>query len=282
MRALVTGAGGFIGSALVRRLSTDGHEVTAVVRRTGTAMPDRVRVCVASLGGDLPVDALVGLDVVVHLAHDMTPGSGRNTVGGTMRWFEQAARAATPLQIYVTSYSAHPSAPSEYGQTKYELEHYVAARGGTVVRPGLVLGRGGAFGAMADMVRRYPIVPVPGGDLRVFVTTIDDVVTAVTRIDRTMAGETLNVFAPEPVTLHELLVRTRTALGSRALVLSVPAAVARPLLRLVAPAHAALRRHQERLAALAASETYGFASASARLGLQARSIEAMVRNALRH
>jgi UDP-glucose 4-epimerase len=52
VRALVTGAAGFVGANLVRRLLADGHEVTAAVRR-GT---DRWRF--DGLAGELDVDEL--------------------------------------------------------------------------------------------------------------------------------------------------------------------------------------------------------------------------------
>ncbi len=280
MKVLVTGAGGFIGRSLVARLLSQGHAVTAVVRRSGREALPGARVVAAQLGEPLPEDAVDALDLVVHLAHDMTPGSARRNVDGTTRWFRQVERAGTPHQVYVTSYSAHASAPSEYGRAKFELEQFVAAQGGTVVRPGLVLGRGGAYGAMADMVRTSRLLPIPGGDLRVFVTSLDDVVTVLAGVNRTMAGETLNVFAPEPVALRELLALTRAALGSRAILVSLPAAVALPMLTAAAPAHAALRRHKENLSALAASQIHGYTSAYARLGLMARPVAAMITSAL--
>jgi uncharacterized protein YbjT (DUF2867 family) len=280
MKVLVTGAGGFIGRALVDRLVPQGHDVTAVVRHPTVELTRAARIVRVQLGDPLPDGLADGLDLVVHLAHDMAPGSLRRNVEGTTRWFEQAARAGTPHQVYISSYSAHASAPSEYGRAKHELERYVAMQRGTVVRTGLVLGDGGAFGAMAAMVRRFAILPVPGGDLRVFVTTLDDLLTVLTSIDGTLAGDTLNVFGPEPVTLHELLELTRIALGRRGLLVGIPAAVALPMLTVAAPAHAALRRYRDSLAALAASQAYGYPSAYPRLGLAARPVEAMVRDVL--
>ena len=280
MKVLVTGAGGFIGRALVNRLLSTGHEVSAVMRQPGNPAAPAARVVLAKLGDPLPQECMDRVDMVVHLAHDMAPGSLRRNVEGTTRWFEQAARAGTPHQVYISSYSAHPSAPSEYGRAKYELERYVLAEGGTVARPGLVLGRGGAFGAMAEMVRRFPILPVPGGDLHVYVTTLEDVLTVLTSIDQSMAGDTLNVFAAQSVALGDLLRLTRGVVGGRGILISLPAGIALPLLTVGAPAHSTLRRYKENLAALKASQTYGYPSAYARLGLVARPVETMVREAL--
>jgi NADH dehydrogenase len=279
MKALVTGAGGFVGRALVDRLLAEGHQVVAI-RRESAAADGALLEMTARLGEPLPEGHLAGLDLVVHLAHDMAPGSLDRNVDGTKRWFDQAARAGAPRQVYVTSYSAHPSAPSEYGQAKYALETYAAAAGGVVVRPAMVLGRGGVFGALAEMVQTHAILPVPGGELRVFVTTRDDVVTVLADGTRGRAGETLNVFAPEPVKLLELLEKTRAVVAGRTRLVSIPSGVALALLAVPALAHPGLRRHRQSLAALAASQRYGYPSDYARLGLSVRSLEEMLRTAL--
>jgi uncharacterized protein (TIGR01777 family) len=74
MRVAVTGASGLVGSALVAHLTTGGHEVLRLVRRSprgeGEAQWDPA-------GGALDGAALEGVDAVVHL-------SGENVAGG--RW----------------------------------------------------------------------------------------------------------------------------------------------------------------------------------------------------
>src|SRR4051794_19514409 len=64
MHVLVSGSSGLIGTALVRKLGAEGHQVTRLVRRTprpGEARwnPDQ---------GSIEVGALHGIDAVVHLA----------------------------------------------------------------------------------------------------------------------------------------------------------------------------------------------------------------------
>jgi nucleoside-diphosphate-sugar epimerase len=279
MKAIVTGAGGFIGAALVDRFVAQGHEVIAVVRRPHSERPG-VRAVTHQLGEPLDEADLAGVDLVVHLAHDLALGSHARNVAGTMRWFEQGRKAGVPLQVYVSSYSAHATAPSEYGRAKYSLETFARDADGIVVRPGLVLGRGGSFGAMTEMVRTLPIVPIPGGDLRVFVTTIGDVLSVIASADRTMTGETFNVFLPEPIVLAELMKRTRHAVGGRGLLMSVPARIAQPLLAMAAPFHASLRGYRQNLAALTASQAYAYPSSYPRLGLRSRPIDALLAEAL--
>ncbi|QKG26425.1 TIGR01777 family oxidoreductase [Actinomadura verrucosospora] len=65
MRVTVTGSSGLIGSALVRALRADGHDVVRLVRREPSA-PDEARWSPAD--GCVEAAALEGADAVVHLA----------------------------------------------------------------------------------------------------------------------------------------------------------------------------------------------------------------------
>lgn len=79
MRILISGASGFIGSAVSARLRGDGHAVVALVRRAGSS--DAITWDPA--GGSIDQPALEGFDAVIHLA-------GESIAGG--RW--TAARKA--------------------------------------------------------------------------------------------------------------------------------------------------------------------------------------------
>ncbi len=72
MRALITGATGFIGGQAARRLVRDGHEVVAYVRseeRTADLAAAGVEVRVGSLGDPNAIaDAASGCDTIIHCA----------------------------------------------------------------------------------------------------------------------------------------------------------------------------------------------------------------------
>ena len=73
MQVLVSGSSGFIGSALVPFLSTNGHRVTCLVRRPPSA--NSLAIQWDPLRGEIDVDRLEGLDGVVHLAgENLTTG----------------------------------------------------------------------------------------------------------------------------------------------------------------------------------------------------------------
>jgi len=79
MLVAVTGSTGLIGTALVRRLTADGHRVLRVTRSRPSG-PDETRW--DPMGGRIDADALAGVDAVVHLA-------GRG-IGDGLRWTRKA------------------------------------------------------------------------------------------------------------------------------------------------------------------------------------------------
>ncbi|MHB1923279.1 MAG: TIGR01777 family oxidoreductase [Acidimicrobiales bacterium] len=82
MRVCVTGSSGLIGSALVRRLEADGHEVVRLIR-TGSGRPEPGTATWDPAAGVVEPSALEGTEAVVHLA-----GAGI----GDRRWSEAYKR----------------------------------------------------------------------------------------------------------------------------------------------------------------------------------------------
>lgn len=173
MKALVTGATGFIGSHLVDRLVARGDEVRALVRPSSDISyleergPELVRGDITD-PASLPA-AVAGVDVVYHLAALVSDwGPWREfeavTIGGTRNLLEAAARAAVPRFLHVSTDGVYAhrylgkrmaeDTPLEtrfarwdyYRRSKVAAEHlvwqyhYWERLAATVVRPGLVLG----------------------------------------------------------------------------------------------------------------------------------------------
>lgn len=194
---LITGANGFVGSALVTRLLADGAAIRACVRQACAALPAGAKdVVVATLAPDFDWHAaLTDVDVVVHVAarvhvmhesaQDVLAEYRRVNVEGTMNLVRQAAAAGVRRFVFLSSVKVHgeatergrpfseddPPAPQDpYGVSKMEAEAGLRAAAGAmewvIVRPPLVYGPGvkANFAALVSAVRRG--WPLPLGAIR--------------------------------------------------------------------------------------------------------------------
>lgn len=79
-KALVTGANGFVGSALVRELLNNSVEVIAVVHKNRSNLPENIRVVECDLNESTKFPELIpdrDIDVFFHMAWDGSIGSKR-------------------------------------------------------------------------------------------------------------------------------------------------------------------------------------------------------------
>lgn len=126
MKLLVTGAGGFLGRAIVEAALAAGHDVTAMVRRAsatgdGTGFHPEVRLLVGDLrtpGGWC--DAIGSADVVIHAAAAAGGERGlqlANTVVGTENLLEALRHSSLKRFVHVSSFSVYDYAAVHRGST---------------------------------------------------------------------------------------------------------------------------------------------------------------------
>ncbi|HUV77818.1 MAG TPA: NAD-dependent epimerase/dehydratase family protein [Desulfobacterales bacterium] len=144
MKVFVTGATGFIGSHLVKRLVQDGHNITCLVRPTSKIEPLKT-LGVNLIFGDVTkkdtvVEGMVGCDFVVNLANLYSfwePDKQRYTqvnVDGTQNVMLSALESSITKVVHVSTYGIYgkpvdcpfteqsqvvPSYTCEYARTKY-------------------------------------------------------------------------------------------------------------------------------------------------------------------
>lgn len=167
MQLIVYGASSFIGQHLIAYAVAKKYSVIALSRR------DLSRVFTNANIQWIPWSFEQGppsLEVEknacgIHLAHDFRGGEGAKlTFNQTLNCIKALRELGVSKQLYYSSYSAGEHAQSCYGRLKKEIEDaLIEQEDVTIVRPGLVLGKGGLFGRIEKWVECCPLVPLPDG-----------------------------------------------------------------------------------------------------------------------
>jgi nucleoside-diphosphate-sugar epimerase len=237
VKALVTGASGFIGSATCAELAGRGHEVVALVRRRGSEPPDtRAR------PGDLTdaaslQNALAGErpDCVVHLAAEIASQRSERriqevNVEGTRRLLEACEFDGAPRFVLASTVVTgdargallEPDKPlpveTPYGRSKQEAEKLLGESGlhGVVVRPSHVYGPGGWYAEEFVKRLRQPgrFAVIGKGDNWWDVVRVEDVASALAdAAERAPAGAVYHVVDDEPIKFYDFIALTAAAMG---------------------------------------------------------------------
>ena len=228
----LTGAHGYVGSALRRALIHAGWTVFLLSRRDQVG-EDEIRWSLdqsapGSLGEELRrrhVSAVVhaAWDLRLVRPHDLQ----RVNVQGSLRLLGQARAAEVSRFVFISSISAFDEAQSEYGKTKLAVEHAVAGQGGVVIRPGLVYGPtpGGMLGSLQAQAAKGAIIPLLGnGRYTQYLIHEDDLAAAVVNaLSMEKAPRTpVTVAHPDPWPLRSLMQQLAQSQGNHPHFVSLP------------------------------------------------------------
>jgi len=250
-RVLVTGASGFVGTAIVDELISRNISVVALInRRALQSRSGSVQIARASVFDDKSLDAAMsGCDAIIHLVGIIMEKRSagvtfqRIHVDGTRSVLDAAKRNGITRYIHMSALGTRPHARSEYHRTKFAAEELVRASGlnWTIFRPSLIHGPDGEFMKMEAMWAKkrapFPVLfmpfmpyfgagalgfggagllqPVHVGDVaRAFVDSVQNLKTA---------GEIYPLGGPDQMTwpqLHHAV--SQAVVGKKRLVLPIP------------------------------------------------------------
>jgi dihydroflavonol-4-reductase len=253
MRAIVTGATGFTGQALCKRLIKDGWEVTALVRPSPRVKPlkDLGIQCVAAdiTSKDSVRRAMQPVDHVFHIAamfrtEDATVENFRRVNVDAVDNVASAAREAGVGRfihcstVGVQGQIDDPPADEEYRikpndhyqETKWHGEqvarrHMAEGLPGTVVRPAGIYGPGDTrFLKLYRAIQRGVFYMIGSGKTLYHLTYIDDLVDgfvlAATKPEA--LGEVFTIAGPRYTTIQEMAETVARILGKKLPRLHVP------------------------------------------------------------
>lgn len=258
----VTGANGFVGSALVGVLAESGHVVRALVRRAET-IPGASGV-VTHVIGDLRDDralgpALEGADAVIHLAArahvmdetatDPDAAFREANVAVTESVARIAEQAGVRRLVYLSSIKVNgerttdrpfraadlPAPHDAYARSKLQAEELLRGLAGTlrvcIVRPPLVYGPG----VKGNMLRLLGLVwrgvPLPFGSIRNrrSIVSVANLSSFLERcaVDERADSQTFLVADAAPISTADMIRHIAAGLGRPARLLPVPAGALR-------------------------------------------------------
>jgi uncharacterized protein YbjT (DUF2867 family) len=246
---LVTGATGYVGSRLLRRLSADGRTVRALARR-----PERVEDLpgVEALRGDLLEEAtleaaLEGCHTAYYLVHSMEAsaanGSGGDFAGRDRQaaeTFGRAAAAAGLERIVYLGGIAPAGRRSEHLRSRLEVEDllFSAVPDSTALRASIVIGAGSSsFRLLVRLVERLRVLPLPRWrNNRTQPIDERDVIEylAQTPSVPAAAGRALDICGPDRVTFAELVNEIAAGIGVGRMPLGLPTTMTPPASAVVA------------------------------------------------
>lgn len=244
MKCLVTGATGFTGGHLARRLVANGHQVRALVRPGSNTAPLQ-SAGIEPFEGQLTraddvLEAARGCDQIYHLAAVFRTAGHPDSyyrevnVGGTVNVLEAARKLGCERVVHCSTGGVHghvedPPADEQYrfkpddvyqrSKLEGELEAVAAIKRGqpvSIFRPGAIYGEGDLrFLKLFRSIQKQRFVMIGTGQVRLHMVHVDDMVSGIILCGTQAAalGEVFLLAGPEAPTLNEIVAIAAQTMG---------------------------------------------------------------------
>jgi uncharacterized protein YbjT (DUF2867 family) len=232
MRAAVTGAFGYSGRYIARRLLDAGHSVVTLTNSLTRNNPFGAQVQALPFHFDQPerlTQSLQGVDALINtywVRFNHRLFNHDEAVANTRVLFRAAKDAGVRriVHVSITNPDIHSDLP--YFRGKAELESSLAALGVSycVLRPAVLFGKEDVLvNNIAWSLRHLPVFGLFGkGDYKLQPIYVDDLAAAAVEKATGERNEIVNAIGPETFTYRELVETVRRLLGLKRLVVGVP------------------------------------------------------------
>ncbi len=232
---VVTGAFGFSGKYITRRLLDAGHQVRTLTNSPRRANPFEGRVTAFPYNFDEPrrlVESLKGASVLYNNYwvrfnyHNAVTFSYSEAVRNTYVLFEAARAAGVKRVVHVSITNPSEDSPFEYFRGKALLERALAESGisHAILRPAVLFGREDILvNNIAWFLRKFPVFGVFGkGDYCLQPVYVDDLARLAVEQGGRSEDTVIDAVGPETYTYRELVKTIGEAIGRQRPVVSVP------------------------------------------------------------
>jgi uncharacterized protein YbjT (DUF2867 family) len=244
---LLTGATGYIGGRLMRRLIADGREVRALARNPERLSGEPVEAVAGDvIKGEGLVRALDGCETAYYLIHSMERAAGSNGAFADLdrRAAENFARAAQEAGvdrvIYLGGLIPQGEQISPHLRSRLEVEQILldAIPDSVALRASIVIGaRSSSFQLLVRLIERLRVLPMPGWrENRTQPIDERDAIEYLARAPRARAaaGRSLDIAGPDVVTYAQMIERIAESMGVGRIPLGVGFSLTPPAAAVVA------------------------------------------------
>jgi uncharacterized protein YbjT (DUF2867 family) len=241
---LVTGATGYVGGRLVRRLAREGRAVRALARDASRLERlEGVELVEGDLLAGTGLDrALNGCSTAYYLVHSMEAAADNGFADRDRRAAEAFGRAAAAAGVARVVYlgGIAPVSASRHLGSRLEVERILldAVPGSTALRASIVIGAGSSsFRILVRLVERMRVLVLPAWrDNRTQPIDERDVIEFLARAPATTAaaGRSLDVVGPDVVSYAQMMERIADLMGVGRMPLGLRASLTPPASAMVA------------------------------------------------
>ena len=231
----VTGAFGYSGKYIARRLLDHGHRVRTLTNSPCRRNPFGGRVEVHSFHFDDPEKlktSLTGVSVLYNtywVRFNFKTFTHAEAVRNTIALFDAARRAGVERVVHVSITNPSDKSPLEYFRGKAELERALKESGlsYSILRPAVLFGKEDILiNNIAWMLRRFPVFGLFGrGEYRLQPIYVDDLAKLAVERGEKRENAVIDAIGPETFTYRGLVDEIGRILGKPRPVVSLPPTV---------------------------------------------------------